>query len=85
MADKTTTETAYYLMSTPMTPGRFGEVVGSHWAIENRTDHAPQNLAILRHMALNLVRQETSKGSLRKKLRRAAWSDSVIAKVLAQL
>lgn len=102
MADKTTTEIAYYLLSTPMTPARFGEVVRSHWAIENRLhwcldvtmnedqmrsrmDHAPQNLAILRHMALNLVRKETSKGSLRKKLRRAAWSDSFLAKVLAQL
>ena len=102
MADKTTTETAYYLLSTPMTPERFGEVVRSHWAIENRLhwcldvtinedqmrsrmDHAPQNLAILRHMALNLVRKETSKGSLRKKLRRAAWSDSFLAKVPAQL
>ena len=102
MADKTTTETAYYLLSTPMTPERFGEVVRSHWAIENRLhwcldvtmnedqmrnrmDHAPQNLAILRHMALNLIRTETSKGSLRKKFRRAAWSDSFLAKVLAQL
>ena len=102
MADKTTTETAYYLLSTPMTPERFGEVVRSHWAIENRLhwcldvtmnedqmrsrmDHAPQNLAILRHMALNLIRTETSKGSLRKKFRRAAWSDSFLASVLAQI
>ena len=102
MADKTTTETAYYLLSAAMTPERFGEVVRSHWAIENRLhwcldvtmnedqmrnrmDYAPQNLAILRHMALNLVRRETSTGSLRKKLRRAAWSDSFLAKVLAQL
>jgi len=38
-----------------------------------------------RHMALKLVRKETSKGSLRKKLQRAAWSDSFLAKVLAQL
>jgi predicted transposase YbfD/YdcC len=101
-ADTTTTETAYYLLSTPMAPERFGEVVRSHWAIENRLhwcldvtmnedqarsrmDHAPQNLAILRHMVLNLVRRETSKGSLRKKLRRAAWSDGFLAKVLAQI
>jgi predicted transposase YbfD/YdcC len=35
-ADKTTTDTAYYLLSTPMAPERFGEVVRSHWAIENR-------------------------------------------------
>jgi hypothetical protein len=36
-------------------------------------------------MALNLVRKESSKGSLRKKLRRAAWSDAFLATVLAQL
>ena len=51
----------------------------------NRMDNGPQNLAVLRHMALNLVRKETSKGSLPKKLRRAAWSDSFLARVLAQL
>ena len=101
-ADKTTNETAYYLLSTTMAPERFGAVVRSHWAVENRLhwcldvtmnedqsrsrmDHAPQNLAVLRHMALNLVRKETSKGSLPKKLRRAAWSDAFLARVLAQL
>jgi predicted transposase YbfD/YdcC len=102
MADKTTTETAYYLLSTAMDPERFGEVVRSHWGVENRLhwcldvtmnedrarnrlDNGPQNLAVLRHMALNLVRKESSKGSLRKKLRRASWSDSFLATVLAQI
>jgi predicted transposase YbfD/YdcC len=102
MADKTTTETAYYLLSTAMAPERFGEVVRSHWGVENRLhwcldvtmnedrarnrmDNGPQNLAVLRHIALNLVRKESSKGSLRKKLRRAAWSDSFLTRVLAQL
>ena len=102
MADKTTTETAYYLLSTAMAPERFGEVVRSHWGVENRLhwcldvtmnedrarnrlDNGPQNLAVLRHMALNLVRKESSKGSLRKKLRRASWSDSFLATVLAQI
>jgi len=69
MADKTTTETAYYLMSQA----------------RNRMDNGPQNLAVLRHMALNLVRKEKSKGSLPKKLRRAAWNDNFLATVLAQL
>jgi len=36
-------------------------------------------------MALNLVRKEKSKGSLPKKLRRAAWNDNFLATVLAQL
>ncbi|MGH7103090.1 MAG: transposase, partial [Acetobacteraceae bacterium] len=65
-----------------------------HWCLDvtmnedqmrNRIGHGPPNLAVLRHMALNLVRRETSKGSLPKKLRRAAWSDRFLARVLAQV
>lgn len=101
-ADKTTTETAYYLLSAALTPERFGEIVRSHWGIENRlhwcldvamnedrmrnrTGHGPENLAVLRQMALNSLRKETSKGSLPKKLHRVAWSDAYLARVLAQL
>ena len=53
--------------------------------MRNRMDNGPHNLAVLRHMALNLVRKESSKGSLPKKLRRAAWSDTFLARVLAQI
>ena len=101
-ADKTTTETVYYLLSAAMTPERFNQVVRSHWAIENRlhwcldvlmnedqmrnrAGHSAENLAILRHMALNLLRKESSKGSLRKKFHRAAWSDAFLLKILAQV
>lgn len=101
-AGKTSTETAYYLLSSALTPERFGEVVRSHWGIENRLhwrldvsmnedqarnrmDNGPHNLAVLRHMALNLLRKETSKRSLPKKLRRAALSDAFLARVLAQI
>ena len=65
-----------------------------HWCLDvtmnedqarSRMGHGPQNLAVLRHMALNLVRKETAKGSLPKKLRRAAWSDTFLARVLAQI
>ena len=48
-------------------------------------DNGPHNLVVLRHMALDLVRKESSKGSLPKKLRRAAWKDSFLARVLAQI
>ena len=35
-ATKTTTETAYYLLSSAITPERCNEVVRSHWGVENR-------------------------------------------------
>ena len=35
-ADKTTTETAYYLLSAALSPERFNEVVRQHWGVENR-------------------------------------------------
>jgi predicted transposase YbfD/YdcC len=99
---KTTTETAYYLMSKAMTPEAFGAAVRAHWGIENRLHwcldvsmnedhmrtrlgHGPQNLTVLRHMALNLLRKEPSTGSLPKKFRRAALSDAFLTKVLAQI
>jgi len=65
-----------------------------HWCLDvimnednarNRLDNGPYNLAILRHMALNLIRKEPSKGSLRVKIKRAGWKDAYLAKVLAQI
>jgi predicted transposase YbfD/YdcC len=35
VGDKISTETAYYLFSTPLSAVRSGEVVRSHWAVEN--------------------------------------------------
>jgi hypothetical protein len=36
----------------------------------NRMDSGPQNLAVLRHMALNVMRKEETKMSLRGKLKK---------------
>ena len=64
-----------------------------HWRLDvsmnedqarNRLGHGPENLAVLRHMALNLLRKEPSKGSLPKKLRRAALSEAFLLKLLGQ-
>ena len=40
-----------------------------------RLGNGPQNLAVLRHMALNVMQKDTSKGSLRGKFMRAAWDE----------
>jgi predicted transposase YbfD/YdcC len=96
-----TTETAYYMLSAPLTSERLGHVVRSHWGVENRLhwilnvvmnedqvrsrrDNSPYNLAILRHMALNLMHKDPSKVSLRGKFNLAAWRDDFLIKLLAQ-
>lgn len=52
-----------------------------------RKDNGPENFAILRHIALNLLKQEkTSKRrSVRGKRLQAAWDDAYLLKVLAGL
>jgi predicted transposase YbfD/YdcC len=48
-----------------------------------RIGHSAHNLAIIRHLVLNLLRQETSlKTSLRQKRLRAGWDDAYVLKVL---
>jgi len=86
-ASKTTTETAYYLLSTALSGERFNEAVRQHRGVENRLHwrldvvmnedqdrtrlgNGPNNLAVLRHMALNGMQKEPSNGSLRGKFKR---------------
>jgi predicted transposase YbfD/YdcC len=100
-AAKTTMGTAYYLLSTPMTPERLGQIVRAHWGVENRLhwtldvtmnedqarnrlDNGPHNLAVLRHMALNILNAQKSKISNRRKIKRAGWNNDFLAGLVAQ-
>jgi predicted transposase YbfD/YdcC len=65
---------------------------GLHWVLDIafredacriRKDHAPQNMATLRHMALNLLKQERSvKVGMAAKRKMAGWDDTYLLKVL---
>jgi len=96
---RATTETAYYLLSAELSPERLGQVVRSHWGVENRLhwvlnavmnedetrnrdDNSAYNLAILRHMALNLMQKDRSHVSLRSKFNLAGWKDEFLARLL---
>ncbi len=98
---ETTTETAYYLLSTPLSAERFGHVARQHWGIENqlhwvldvtmnedrarqRKDHGPENVALLRRLALNVARLEPSKGSIKGKRKRAGWNNDYLTHLLTQ-
>jgi predicted transposase YbfD/YdcC len=97
---KTTTETAYYLLSTVLSAERFNDVARQHWGVENRLHwrldvvmnedqdrtrmgNGPQNLAILRHMALNVMQKDGSKEALRGKFQRAGWDNAYLSRLLA--
>lgn len=48
-----------------------------------RKDHAPQNLAVLRHMALNLLKKEkTAKGGIHAKRLQAGWNNDYLLAIL---
>lgn len=65
-----------------------------HWVLDvvfdedgarNRKGNGPQNLAILRKLALNLLRAHPSKASIRRKIKRAGWEDAFLLSLLAQM
>jgi predicted transposase YbfD/YdcC len=65
-----------------------------HWVLDvafledkarSRKDNAPQNLALLRKLALNIARHHPAKGSMTKKLKRAGWDDTFLLSMLGHM
>ena len=62
-----------------------------HWVLDvvmdedrsrARKGHAPENLARLRRFALDLLRVNPDKGSIRGKIKRAGWDDAFLLTIL---
>lgn len=71
--------------------GHWGIENGLHWVLDMsfnedrsrvRKAYGAQNLGLLRRIALNLLRQEPSRGSLKGKRKRAGWDDTYLARIL---
>jgi predicted transposase YbfD/YdcC len=65
-----------------------------HWVLDttfdedrarNRKDHGPENLAMLRKLALNVLRNARPTISIRRKRKRSGWSDEFARSVIGQM
>ena len=65
-----------------------------HWVLDvhfnedgnrARKDHAPENLATLRRLALNILRAHPDPASIRRKIKRAGWDDAFLMAVLTHM
>lgn len=65
-----------------------------HWVLDavfaedadrSRKDNAPENLAVLRRLALNIARAHPAAMSMRLKLKRAGWDDNFLINLLSHM
>jgi len=65
-----------------------------HWVLDvvfdedrarTRSDHGPHNLALLRKLALNILRAHPDTASLRRKIKRAGWDDAFLHSLIAHM
>jgi predicted transposase YbfD/YdcC len=65
-----------------------------HWVLDmhfaedrnrSRCDHAPENLAVLRRLALNILRTHPDQASMRRKIKRAGWDDAFLLQTLSHM
>jgi predicted transposase YbfD/YdcC len=65
-----------------------------HWVLDvalgedaarSRADHAPATLAILRKLALNILRQHPDKSSIKTKTKKAGWNNDFLFSLLGHM
>jgi len=95
---KETSEVRYYISSRAPRVKEFGKSVRGHWAIESmhwildvvfdedssrlRNGDSTENFGFLRKFVLSLLKRDTSRGSLKRKRKKAAWSTDFLEKLL---
>ena len=71
--------------------GHWGIENSLHWTLDMtfredesriRKDHGPENFATIRRAALGLIKQDKSKGSVKKKRKRAGWNNAALLNII---
>jgi predicted transposase YbfD/YdcC len=98
--DRCSFETRYYISSAPLDIERLAAGARGHWGVESmhwlldvvfkddlsryREGNGPKNMAVVRRFALNLIRVNTAKGSIKTKRKSAGWNPSFLLEILQQ-
>lgn len=96
--DRSTFETRHYICSAKPDIERVAKAARGHWGVESmhwlldvefkddlsryRTGHGAKNMAVVRRFALNLVRINPRKGSVKTKRKSAGWNPAVMREIL---
>ncbi len=74
--------------------GHWGIENQLHWVLDvvmnedqarARKDNAPENIALLRRLTLNIIKQNNDKGSNRLKFKRAGWDNKFLHKLISEI
>jgi predicted transposase YbfD/YdcC len=97
-AGEESSEVRYYISSRAAKAGEFADSVRSHWSIESmhwvldvafhedasriRSGHATENMSFARRFVITLLKQDTTKVSLKQKRKKAGWNTTFLEKLL---
>ncbi len=97
-AGKHSSEVRYYILSRPARVKEFATATRSHWSIESmhwildvvfaedasrlRNRASAENYSLLRKFVIGLIKQDTSRESLKGKRKRAAWNTDFLETLL---
>ena len=96
--NKQTSDVGYYISSRPAKVKEFAKSTRGHWSIESmhwildvvfgedssriRNGDGAENFGFLRKFVISLLKQDTSRGSLKGKRKQAAWNTDFLEKLL---
>jgi predicted transposase YbfD/YdcC len=95
---KATSEVRYYISSRPAKVSEFSDSIRSHWSIEAmhwvldvvfhedasriRMGNGTENMSFVRRFVTTLLKQDTTKVSLKQKRKKAGWNTDFLEKLL---
>ena len=98
LADRCTCDTRHYISSAPLDIERLAQAARGHWGVESfhwlldvtfqddlsryRAGNGAKNMAIVRRFALNLVRANKTKGSVKLRRKSAGWDPNFLLEIL---